>query len=109
MKTKLNHALFLLALMPLGTTCAWAQTDLINTGGTVSAQYTDSPAAEAIAKLVDNSTATKYLTFHNAGWVQYDVAQPYVVTKYALTSANDFPERDPKSWTLQGSNNGTSW
>ncbi|RYG62859.1 discoidin domain-containing protein [bacterium] len=109
MKTKLNHALFLLALMPLGTTCAWAQTDLTNTGGTVSAQYTDSPAAEAIAKLVDNSTATKYLTFHNAGWVQYDVAQPYVVTKYALTSANDFPERDPKSWTLQGSNNGTSW
>lgn len=109
MKTKLNHALFLLAIMPLGTPCAWAQTDLTNTGGTVSAQYNDSPAAETIAKLVDNSTATKYLTFHNAGWVQYEVAQPYVVTKYAITSANDFPERDPKSWTLQGSNNGTTW
>ena len=28
---------------------------------------------------------------------------------YSLTSANDFAGRDPKNWTLQGSNDGTTW
>ena len=28
------------------------------------------------------------------------------VTRYALTSANDFPERDPRDWRLRGSNDG---
>ena len=29
-----------------------------------------------------------------------------VIRQYALTSANDFPQRDPKNWRLQGSNDG---
>jgi len=29
-----------------------------------------------------------------------------VVDQYALTSANDFPERDPQDWRLLGSNDG---
>ncbi len=109
MKTKTNYKLlFTLAFLSWGAT-ATAQTDITNTGGTVSAQYSDSPANETIAQLIDNASATKYLTFHNAGWVQYTVSQPYVVTKYAITSANDAPARDPMNWTFQGSNNGTSW
>jgi hypothetical protein len=36
-------------------------------------------------------------------------AVPAIVTKYTISSANDVPERDPKNWNLQGSNNGTSW
>ncbi|MNI72562.1 hypothetical protein D3C73_1285130 [compost metagenome] len=31
------------------------------------------------------------------------------MTSYSITSANDVPARDPKNWTLQGSNNGTNW
>jgi len=84
-------------------------TDITNLSGTVSAQYTDSPAGEDIAKLIDNSTGTKYLTFHSSGWVQFRPATGAAVVKYTITSANDSPERDPKNWTLQGSNNGTSW
>jgi hypothetical protein len=83
--------------------------DITNLGGPVSAQYNDSPANEGIARLVDNSSATKYLTFHNAGWVQYQAPGQYKVTSYSITSGNDAPERDPLNWTLQGSNNGTSW
>ncbi|RYX84912.1 discoidin domain-containing protein [bacterium] len=109
MNTKKNQVLFLLGLLPLIGTAAYAQTDITDIAGTQSAQYNDSPANETLIKLFDNSSATKYLTFHNAAWVQYQVAQPYIVTKYALTSANDFAERDPKNWTLQGSNNGTTW
>ncbi len=35
--------------------------------------------------------------------------KPTAITRYALTSANDFPGRDPKNWTLQGSTDGTNW
>src|SRR5262249_7657823 len=34
---------------------------------------------------------------------------PVAVVDYALTSANDAAERDPRDWTLQGSNDGQSW
>jgi hypothetical protein len=83
--------------------------DITNLTGTVSAQYTDSPAGEEIAKLIDNSISTKYLTFHASGWVQFQAGASYVVTKYTMTSANDAAERDPLTWTLQGSTNGTTW
>lgn len=84
--------------------------DITNlSGGVVSAQYDDSPAAERFPNLIDNSTSTKYLTFHNAGWVQFQAPSSYVVNRYTITSANDAPERDPLNWTLQGSNNGSTW
>lgn len=84
--------------------------DITNLGGTVTAQYqTGSPAGEEYTKLIDNNYSTKYLTFNAAGWVQYQAPASYVVTSYAITSANDAPERDPLSWTLQGSNNGSAW
>ncbi|MFZ6012208.1 MAG: T9SS type A sorting domain-containing protein [Bacteroidota bacterium] len=88
---------------------SFAQSDITNTGGTVSAQYSDSPANEGIANVVDNVATTKYLTFHNAAWIQFSSGTSYVVTSYAITSANDAPERDPLTWTFQGSNNGTTW
>ncbi|MBN1411324.1 MAG: discoidin domain-containing protein [Spirochaetales bacterium] len=85
------------------------QTDITNSGGTVSAQYTDSPSGEEIDKLIDNSSSTKYLTFHASGWVQFQANASYVVTGYSITSANDAEERDPLTWTLQGSANGSTW
>jgi hypothetical protein len=83
--------------------------DITNNGGTISAQYTDSPTGEDIAKLIDNNTGTKYLTSHSSGWVQFRANSAAVVKSYTITSANDVPSRDPRNWTLQGSNNGTSW
>jgi hypothetical protein len=41
--------------------------------------------------------------------VQWRCGTPAVVTKYALTSAKDFPGRDPLNWTLRGSNDGAAW
>ncbi|MBN1411102.1 MAG: discoidin domain-containing protein, partial [Spirochaetales bacterium] len=85
-----------------------ALVDITNLGGTISAQYTDSPSGEDIAKLIDNSTSTKYLTFHASGWVQYAGINA-VVSQYTISSANDVPDRDPYSWTLAGSTNGSTW
>jgi putative alpha-1,2-mannosidase len=53
--------------------------------------------------------STKYLTFHSSGWIQFQSANAQVATKYAITSANDSPERDPHHWILQGSTNGSTW
>lgn len=85
-------------------------TDITDLGGTISAQYqTGSPAGEAYTNLIDNNLNTKYLTFNASGWIQYQAPSSYVVKSYSISSANDFPERDPLSWTLQGSNNGSTW
>ncbi|MBN1412723.1 MAG: right-handed parallel beta-helix repeat-containing protein [Spirochaetales bacterium] len=80
-------------------------------GGTSSAQYDDSPSAERYPNVFDNSSATKYLTFHASGWVQYQFSgnSAYAVNRYTVTSANDAEERDPLSWTLSGSNDGSGF
>jgi predicted alpha-1,2-mannosidase len=66
-------------------------------------------SGEVKENLVDHDPATKWLVFEPAGWVEFDFAEPVDVVRYALTSANDAPERDPKSWTLSGSADGQTW
>ncbi|MBT1711787.1 hypothetical protein KK062_26335 [Fulvivirgaceae bacterium PWU5] len=93
----------------LTPTTPTAGSDITNYGGTITSQYTDWPSGEDISKLIDNSSSTKYLTQHAAAWVRFQSNTSNVVNKYTITSANDVPARDPRNWTLQGSNNGTSW
>ncbi|MEV5693363.1 ThuA domain-containing protein [Micromonospora globbae] len=69
----------------------------------------ENPPNETAAKAIDGSTGTKWLTFNPTGWLAVQLAKPVVVSRYALTSANDFPGRDPKNWTLQGSEDGNTW
>jgi len=74
----------------------------------VTASEENGPGEGAI-KLADNNSNSKWLTHANTGWVIYTLAKPMLVTDYALTSANDSPERDPKNFTVEGSNDGTNW
>lgn len=69
----------------------------------------ENPPNETAAKLVDGSTGTKWLTFNPTGWVEAKLAEPVAVSRYALTSANDFQGRDPRDWKLQGSADGETW
>ena len=64
---------------------------------------------EVKENLVDGSPDSKWLDFEPTGWVELELAEPVTVVRYALTSANDAPGRDPRDWTLQGSNDGQSW
>ncbi|MEV1051185.1 GH92 family glycosyl hydrolase [Streptomyces sp. NPDC049887] len=66
-------------------------------------------AGETKENLVDLQPSTKWLTFEPTGWVEFDTDSPVRVVTYALTSANDFDERDPRDWTLKGSENGEDW
>jgi len=69
----------------------------------------ENPPSETKERGVDGSASSKWLTFASSGWLQVRLAHPAVVVRYALTAANDAPERDPRDWRLQGSNDGTSW
>jgi glucose/arabinose dehydrogenase/type 1 glutamine amidotransferase len=69
----------------------------------------DNPPNETKEKLIDGKNDTKWLTLSPTGSVQMKLEKPVAVAHYALTSANDFPGRDPKNWTLQGSQDGKSW
>ena len=64
---------------------------------------------ETKENLIDVQPATKWLAFTSTAWAEFDLDQPVKVVTYALTSANDHAERDPKDWTLQGSTDGKQW
>jgi hypothetical protein len=70
----------------------------------------NSPAGEGAANAFDNNPNTKYLNFDkkNAG-VTIKLNQGRVVKGFTITTANDFSGRDPTSYKLFGSNNGTNW
>jgi hypothetical protein len=70
----------------------------------------NSPPGEGAANAFDNNPNTKYLNFdkRNAG-VTIKLSQGRVVKGFTLTTANDFSGRDPTSYKLFGSNNGTNW
>ena len=70
----------------------------------------DNPPNETKDKAFDGNTASKWLDFNvpngtdNFSWIQYSYPgiQSLVVTQYAISSANDVPERDPADWHLYG-------
>ena len=69
----------------------------------------ENPPAETAANVADDETASKWLTFHSTGWLQYELSKADAVASYSLTSGNDHPERDPREWTLSGSDDGRKW
>lgn len=78
----------------------------------VNHENTDGPDAnEGSSKVIDNNTSTKYLYFGYSPnmWMQQEFSEPQIVNRYTLTSGNDSPERDPKTWTLEGSSDSTTW
>ncbi|WP_307680241.1 GH92 family glycosyl hydrolase [Streptomyces sp. V4I2] len=75
----------------------------------VRASAENTGGGEVKENLVDGEPGTKWLAFEPTGWAEFDLDKPVKVVTYALTSANDFAERDPKDWTLQGSADGTEW
>ncbi len=85
--------------------------DITDNGGIITAQYPNTTKpSENFPSLIDNNKSTKYYrSGRTALWVQYQSTVPAIVFRYTITSANDVPNRDPRDWNLQGSNNGSSW
>ncbi|MFD7979426.1 GH92 family glycosyl hydrolase [Streptomyces sp. NPDC059071] len=66
-------------------------------------------AGEVKENLVDLQPGTKWLVFEPTAWIEFDLDSPVRLATYALTSANDAAERDPRDWTLEGSADGKEW
>ncbi|MEU9331742.1 GH92 family glycosyl hydrolase [Streptomyces sp. NPDC048290] len=84
--------------------------------GNITNQVTDVRASaentgggEVKENLIDGEPVTKWLAFAPTAWLEFQLDKPAKVVTYALTSANDFDERDPKAWTLKGSADGSDW
>lgn len=75
----------------------------------VRASSENTGGGEVKENLVDGESGTKWLTFEPTGWVEFDLDKPAKIVTYALTSANDYAERDPQDWTLSGSTDGKDW
>ena len=70
----------------------------------------DNPPDETKDKAFDSYSNTKWLDLivptgsANFSWIQlvYSGEETHVVNQYAITSANDAPERDPQDWRFYG-------
>ncbi|MFF8385961.1 GH92 family glycosyl hydrolase [Streptomyces kanasensis] len=77
------------------------------TGVRASGEHAE--AGETKENLLDSEPTTKWLTFAPTAWLEFTLEEPLPVVSYALTSANDHAARDPRTWTLHGSADGTRW
>ncbi|HEY3393372.1 MAG TPA: CotH kinase family protein [Lacipirellulaceae bacterium] len=97
---------------PLGFDLTDADENGIVDGANIAGEMPNDPGGERPPKALDNTAGTKWLTFDPTGsfyGFQFAGGQRHAVNGYTITSANDFSNRDPYSWTLSGSNNGTTW
>lgn len=78
---------------------------LITTPATVTAPTGNSPAGEAPSFVYDRSLISKWFSFARSPLV-FSFAEPVTVDNYSFATANDADNRDPVSWTLDGSNEG---
>ncbi|HWD90864.1 MAG TPA: DUF5703 domain-containing protein [Verrucomicrobiae bacterium] len=99
------------AVNALGQSANSAQASAVPTP-TIASASSDNPPNETAAMAFDGSTATKWFNANggNTGWLQVYFGGPLkAVVRYALSSANDVPGRDPKNWQFQGSMEGANW
>ena len=108
-----NKQIPILAALALAATAgsvrSHAQSNVILPGDPIQASSSNSPGSEGVANAVDGTQA-KYLNFDSANDAKTGgfIVSPSVgstwVTGIALQSANDAPDRDIKTMTLEGSN-----
>src|SRR5262245_39439546 len=86
-----------------------AQSSVTQPGDPVIASSSNSPGSEGVANAIDGTTA-KYLNRDlandatPAGFVVTPSVGSTVITGISLQSANDADDRDPKAFTIDGSN-----
>lgn len=93
--------------------------DFTNDGVTITVDKENrggASAGEGSLKVIDNNVSSKFLIFFSdygsgpyTNYIQLRYPRGQKAVRYSLTSANDAPGRDPKTWVLEGSNNGTDW
>ncbi|MBS1566224.1 MAG: gliding motility-associated C-terminal domain-containing protein [Bacteroidetes bacterium] len=100
---------------------ATAQDLITAVGGTLTTNYENynykngGSTSEWSGNLVDNNISTKFFIFYPNDYTTFPILAQYkfntasIAAQYTLTSANDSDPRDPKNWTMEGSNDGSTW
>ncbi|MDB6035172.1 MAG: hypothetical protein JWM16_5510, partial [Verrucomicrobiales bacterium] len=86
--------------------------DITRPGDLIVGTSVNVPAGQEVDKVIDNNPGTKYLNFDklNTGFTVTPSIGLSVVSGMNLVSGGDAPERDPSSFTLEGSlDGGTTW
>ena len=83
--------------------------DLTEPGDKVEGTSTKFPANEAPSNAIDDNPKTKYLNFDGKGSGLILEVGKSVAVGIALTSGNDAPERDPRTFALYGSKEGSEF
>ncbi|MES2476574.1 MAG: autotransporter-associated beta strand repeat-containing protein [Verrucomicrobiota bacterium] len=84
-----------------GTPLSMAGVTVNNPGGA-------NPAGEGPSNLIDSNIGTKWLD-GNERTVFFTFPAPVTVDAYRFATANDFQERDPSNWRLEGSPDNVNW
>jgi hypothetical protein len=84
-------------------------TDLTPTSAANVAENRNRSRDFPLANVHDNNAATKLYVPKPDDWIRYRMAQPAIIVSYDIVSADDHPERDPKNWTFEGSNDAIGW
>ena len=73
----------------------------------------NNPSGETPDKLYDQNTTTKALDFNikstNVSIFLYTFSTAQTFTGYRWATANDSDDRDPITWTVEGSTNNSTW
>jgi hypothetical protein len=80
--------------------------DLTEPGAKIEGTSTKFPANEAPSNAIDDNPKTKYLNFDGKGSGLILEVGNSVAVGIALTSGNDAPDRDPRTFALYGSKDG---
>src|ERR1041385_8621604 len=84
--------------------------DITQPGDPIIPSSNNSPGSEGVANAIDNQP-TKYLNFDklNTGFTVTPRVGGPILSGLSFLSANDAPERDPASYTLEGTLDGTNF
>jgi hypothetical protein len=105
--------------VPLQQTCGVAAANACGSigrinlavGGTVTSSSAGTAPTDMTKAFDADAITIWFPQFSTMAWIAYQFAgaAQKVVTAYSVTSALDWPDTDPRSWTFDGSKDGTTW
>ncbi|MCZ4694718.1 hypothetical protein DWB61_15305 [Ancylomarina euxinus] len=112
MTQKINKYLLLASITAIAISCSNERKlviDVTNYKCITESNSENSPIGEDISKLTDNDIYSKFLTFSHSSTIEFQILKKCKLSHYSIVSGGDEESRDPKTWTLEASNDRTSW
>ena len=106
----LNRKILFAALALCAMLTSFGQNDITQPGDLIVGTSANTPISGVVTNAIDNQNS-EYLNFDkvNTGFTVTPSVGATIVTGITLKSASAAPERDPASYILSGSNNGTAF